>query len=162
MLNLLIGVGYTTIYASRLASPSYTHPIDTIEDFVRQGNCSFLARNTYQQYFASDMYWATRHAYRPILQSLNESKNPFFKNMVHRLAYFNTKSELHEALKTRKYGVLLALLQNHKAMDIEGIGDLDLWKFYRFMKACSFGFYTTFALNKHSPYTIIFNANMRK
>lgn len=98
----------------------------------------------------------------PILKSLNASQNPLFSNMAHRYTHFETKSLLHEALKTRKYGMLMTILQNHKVMDIEGVDDLDLWKLYRFMRTCSFGFFTTFVLNKHSPYTIVFNANMRK
>lgn len=34
ILSLLVGLGYTTIYTSRLTNPIYTKPIDTFEDFA--------------------------------------------------------------------------------------------------------------------------------
>lgn len=82
--------------------------------------------------------------------------------MNRRFTHFETNSQLLEILKTRKYGVLLTRLQNHKAMDMERVGDPNLWKLFRFIKTCFFGCFTTFALNKHSPYTIIFDTHMRK
>lgn len=37
ILSLLIGTSYTSVYLSRLSSPGFTKLIDTIEDFVDNG-----------------------------------------------------------------------------------------------------------------------------
>lgn len=77
----------------------------------------------------------------------------------------DTEEELVEALNTSRYGVFMSIRSNKYAVDIERIthpSSMGIWSLFRLMKVCFYSHFSTFGLQKHSPYTALFNAHIKR
>lgn len=73
---------------------------------------------------------------------------------------FENNIELINSMKSGKYGIFLAVISPVKrkfAREAMWIGKNNLSNDFRFMKTCVFNYYISFAFQKHSPYTALFD-----
>lgn len=141
--TLLVGVFYSTGYTSRLTIPHFSKPINTIDDFLQQ-----------------NIHWGidTNSSFAQILRTIDSND---FQLMADRAVIVTKLNEKLAHLRTNHFGVLTKVLSNNYLTDIDDL-TMSETKGLRLMKSCIFKQYSTLAFEKYSPYTTIFNFNIKR
>lgn len=140
--TLLVGVFYSTGYTSRLTIPQFSKPINTIDDFLQQ-----------------NIYWGIdgNSSFVRILKSIDSND---FQLMADRAVIETKLKEKLKNLQTNHFAVLTKVLSKNYLTDIDDISNEAIR--LRLMKSCIFKQYSTLAFEKYSPYTNIFNFNIKR
>ncbi|XP_037045738.1 uncharacterized protein LOC119081103 [Bradysia coprophila] len=146
LLSLWLGICYTTIYASRLAKPSYDKPINTIRQVVDH-----------------DLYICNAYFDESTMIPLRESANADHRELGNRSIVYGENVEYRRQLIVeQKCAIFEARITEHYVSLRKFQNDLDLLPIYRTFKRCITNHFTGFAFQKYSPYTKLFNYHIRR
>lgn len=162
-----MGIVYTTTYTSRLTSPGYEKPINTIKQFLDHSICVILTILTYTfwpfQFFKQELHICSAYLSPDTIEILNNSINEDHRQLSTRsMVWGENLLYRKQLLAERKCGTLA---QRHMINYITARSindDFGLMATLRIMKGCMLRQFTGFALQKHSPYTKLFDWHIRR
>ncbi|KAG4065154.1 hypothetical protein HA402_007551 [Bradysia odoriphaga] len=139
-----IDICYSTIYTSRITSPSYEKPVDTVKQFLDH-----------------DMYICASYASKDFLNELRSSINEDDRRLGARsLVYGDNQRYRQRLIADRKCGLYanplwrkyIVLRYDYK----------NLIHTFRLMKSCVSVQYSAFAFQKYCPYAKLFDWHIRR
>lgn len=143
---LLIGVSYTTRYTALLTSPSYSKPINTVEDFLDT-----------ELMFGTLIPPATND----FVNNLRMSGIRTYNQLSERVHLFAGAVDRIDKLKTGRFALPSTVMSSTFIKQDFPTKD-DLKTMFRVMKNCVTNYFTVFAFQKNSPYTSLFNLYIRR
>lgn len=162
LLSFWLGISYTTTYTSKLASPSYERPINTVRQFLNYGTWdSIFQSNLFifslkglsicQPYLNTDSFEQYRNSVNADLQELSNRSLVHGENAQYRRRLF----------VERKCGLIAARTRNYISSS-NIMNEIDLLPMFRIMRSCTFSQYTGFVFQKYSPFSKLFSWHIRR
>lgn len=162
-----MGIIYTTIYTSRLTSPGYEKPINTLRQFLDNGigvfPLVFLHIFNLIDFFKQDLHMCSTYISTDIVDMLVNSINEDYRQLSSRsLIYGENMLYRKQLFVERMCGILAARTTNNYISVDDPTEDMDQISSLRVMQDYLLRQYTGFALQKHSPYTKLFDWYIRR
>lgn len=140
LMVLLAGTFYTTGYTSILASPPYSKPIDTFNDFIEEG------------YSWGEMEFG---------DLTREAENSKYSKELMAVYRNSTHKELAELVNNSKYGGFVIVSESNKYISFTEKYS-NFIQSLRIMKECLFSYYGTFGYRKKSGFKIMFDGKISR
>lgn len=153
----MVSVAYSTGYTSLMTNPRYSKSVDTLQEFVDNSNLYivnvfFFNDHNLNTLMYADFTWG----YYEYTNDLEKSDVPAYQQLFKQAFKEHSPAEkLRNIQENPRYGVYTEVVFGRFLTAIQTVLDEALKM--RPMKSCIDNHYTTFPMQKNSPYTEYFN-----